>query len=538
MRNLRFVFIALCVFLGAAARAQEAKQSIDLPCKLTDYRIPDKKTIVIRCDGVLPVSLSVTNASLYRLQDESVVYPAEQDKVTGSFTSPWLKFGLTKDLQANQDYELRVSGTFDAIAPGTTGRPHDKFSAVRFRFSTRPDLAVVKAKGSNVQELSSHFAITLVQPAKLIENGKTKRRFDLQLLNDPNDYDAVGVIKLVQRPSSLDQKLDLQGVEDVFGRVSKVKPAKPAAPGSSPGFSPNNAKPPTTPSSKDSASWYFNFLHQAGVGIKPSWIANIKAAPTVGGLPHGFVIAPALNVDVGQGQVGQTKTNDLINPKLGASRLTWLPAGILEAFNFNNSWSYETNRAGSKKNMLFDDDTRIYLKGLENTKAQRTRDMFLKKRAIDPTALPQDAAKALYGYSIQLYAGAEIGASITDNTVKSSDKSSQVVVHGYDIRRFRSHASATLEVSKFTITVSAFARRLFSTETLTRENNTVQPSGKVTKTIVLDPVSGWRGNGECSISFALDAAGHYSLNTDYKLGGQPPNFDRANVVQSGLLIKF
>lgn len=43
---------------------------------------------------------------------------------------------------------------------------------------------------------------------------------------------------------------------------------------------------------------------------------------------------------------------------------------------------------------------------------------------------------------------------------------------------------------------------------------------------------------QVSLSYAFDPAGHYSVDTAYKVGSQPPNFDRVNLVQSGILIRF
>lgn len=523
----------LALVLGVAAPllllAQPKPATVEFPCKLTDYRIPQPNTVAVRCDGVSITNFTADTA-LYKLQDESVVYPAVQSiEKAGSgpdASAFWLKFSLNQSLQPGQDYELRFSGSYQIQRPGNDTPVIEHFSATRFRFSTRPDLAVRSVKGRPGQKLSSHFAMQVSAGAKLIDHSNNNAEYRLEAASpDPNDYDAMGQILLVPAPSSLGQKIEVQGIADVFGQTPLVKTSKPAP-------------PPAAPKSKDAAAWYFNFAHQAGVGITPSWIANIKVAPVLGGLPAGFFIAPSLNVDVGQGQVGQTKTNDLINPKLGVTRLVRTQAAILEAVRFASALSYETNRKSDKRNILFDGDSRIYFKALENTKAQRSQDAFLKARLQDLKILPQDVPKARFGYSIQLFLGIEIGSSLTDNTVKSSDKSSQVTVPQYAIRRLRPHFSDTFEFWNFTVSVSVYPRYLFSAENVTRENDTPQPNGKSKKTIVLHRASGWRPYGECSINYALDPAGHYAINTIYKLGSQPPNFDRANVFQSGILIRF
>src|ERR1035438_1076149 len=89
-----------------------------------------------------------------------------------------------------------------------------------------------------------------------------------------------------------------------------------------------------------------------------------------------------------------------------------------------------------------------------------------------------------------------------------------------------------------TLSISVFPRYLFTPENVTRETTTLLASGKTNQTIFLTTASGWRPYGECTLSYAFDPAGHYSVNTAYKAGSQPPNFDRVNLVQSGILIRF
>ena len=536
MRSLLVIAIALAaVPLAVLAQPakQEAKQSTDLPCKLTDYRVvrsdaqkpPD--TVAVLCDGSRLADFAAT-AVLYVLQDESVVIPAVE---TANMQGPtarsgfWLVFRFKNSLKAGQDYELRLSGTY---ARPTNPNVMEKFSGTRFRFSTRPDLSVAKTPGRDGVYLTSHFEMQVSDHAKLIDKSHNKE-YKLEAIPiEPDEYDARGQILIPNGPSTpgeLGPKLELQGVTDAFGQVPEVKPPK-AAP------------PPAAPKSKDAAAWYFNFMHQAGVGLTPSWIADIKMAPVFSMLPGGFFLTPSLDVDVGQGQVGQTKTNDLINPKLGATRLVRTGNRTLQAMRFTPSFSYETDRAGDKRNGLFDGDWRLYFSGLNNTKAERTEDALMRARLLDPKALPQDVPKAKFGYDIQIYVGTELGGSFTDNTAKSSDKSTSVLVPMYDIRRIRPHLATTFEFGNLTLSISLFPRYLFAKEFVTRETTTVQASGKRNQTIYLSTVSGWRPYGECTLSWAFDPAGHYSVNVAYKVGSQPPNFDRVNLVQSGILIRF
>jgi len=514
---------------------KEARQSTDLPCKLTDYRIvqSDEKRppdiVAVLCDG-LPLGDFAATAVLSMLQDESVARPEiETVHVEGpaAKSGNWLIFRLTHALKGGQDYQLQLSGTYARINRSDV---MERFSGIRFRFSTRPDMAAAKTPGRDSVYLTSHFEVHVSDTAKLIDTIHGKE-FKLQANPvDPNeiDYDVIGTIEILNSPSSpgeLGSKLKLEGVSDAFGPITVVKPVKPAP-------------PPVAPKNKDDAAWYFNFLHQAGAGITPTWIANIKVAPVFSVLPGGFFLTPVFNVDVGQGQVGQTKTNDLINPKLGATRLVRTRNRTLQAMRFTPSFSYETDRAGDKRNGLFDGDWRFYMGGLHNPKADRTQEAFRRARLKDKEALPQDVPKAEFGYDVQIYLGTEIGGSFMDNTAKSSDKSSSVLVPMYPIRRLRPHLASTFEFGNLTLNISVFPRYLFTTEYVTRETATPQSNGKTKQTIYLSTVSGWRPYGECALSYALDPAGHYSVNTAYKVGSQPPNFDRVSLVQSGVLIRF
>jgi len=506
--------------------AQINGAEVDFPCQLTDYRILQPNEIMVRCDGV-NINNFAAEASLYRLLDESVVYPAV---ATGSGSGPvagypfWLKFLFPEPLAHTQDYELRFSGSYKIKRPGRADWVTEFFKPTRFRFTTRPELAVAKTPGPNEQYLSGHSAVQLSAGAKLVDktNGQ---EYDLQLASsDPADPDAAGQLVLNPAPSTLGQKLEVRGVTDIFNQKLTVKPAK-AAP------------PPTAPKTKEAANWNFNVLHQMGEGIKPTWIVDVKIAPVLGGLPGRFYITPSLIVDTGNGKVGETKTNDIINPKFGVSRLV-RTNGIFNGIKFSPSISYETNRERDKRNLLFDGNTRIYITGLENTKAQRSQDAFMRARLLNPTVLPQDVPEARFGYSVKLFFGTELGKALTDNEAKSSDKSSSVIVPKYGIRRFRPQFSSSLEFWRLTTSLSVYPRFLFSTENVTREMDTLQPDGSVKKTIFLHTVSGWRPYGELSVSYSFDPAGHYAATSVYKFGSQPPNFDHTNVVLSGVVVRF
>jgi hypothetical protein len=527
---------------------QEDKRPADLPCKLTDYRVlhaqnpPD--TVAALCYGP-PLADFTATARLFLMNDKTMAVQAiETVKVQGPAAEKgnWLVFPFTHSLEAGQHYELRLTGTYSRTQPagagpgGGTPKVPESFADVALTFRTDTSLTVAKATGrGDAAILTSNMEMKVSPNAKLTDTVKNKVYKLTTRPIDPNDidYDSIGLIFIEGSPTTdkLGTKLAIEGVTDAFGQeVSKVVPAKPGTPAAA-------------PKSKDDAAYYFNFLHQAGVGITPTWIADVKVAPVLKALPGELVPTPVLNVDVGQGQVGQTKTNDLINPKLGLARFVETQNKTLQAMNFTTSFAYETNRAGDRRNGLFDGDWRFYFGGLSDPMAKRTTEALqaATKRAaqVNPYAKisPEEVPKAKFGYDIQIYVGTELGGSFTNDTDKSSDKSTSVLVPMYAIRRLRPHVAATFEFGRFTWSISAFPRYLFAKEFVTREVAVVT-SGKTKQTIYLSTVSGWRPYGECTLSYSIDPAGHYSVNVAYKVGSQPPNFDRVNLVQSGILIRF
>jgi hypothetical protein len=526
------IILALTVLLAAAVSysiSAHPGSDDEFGGKLTDYRIKDAHTILVRCDAVRILTLNATKVELFRIKDEIVVNPsvaqtsARYDSGSANGTDPsFLEFTFSQySFEPGEDYELRFSGVYQ----NGTGGVDIKFKSALLRFSTASNFAVVPNLGQQTFRLFSRVALGTFTNARLVEKS-TNRTFGLQAAGSQNDFDTMGNALIVPAPNSIDpRQLAVSGISDIFGNTPGVKPAKPIA-------------PPSAPKDKDASAWYFNFLHQAGVGAKPTWIVNAKIAPLFGGLPGGYFLAPSLDVDIGQGQVGKTKTNDIINPKIGITRLVRTRAGVLENLQFTPAFSYETNRKFHKRNAMFDGELRFYFRNFQNTRGERSLDAFLRERLKNKKILPQDVPKAFFGYSIKTFLGTEIGRALTANDVKSSDKTSQVAVPKYGIRRLRPRVSATFEFQRVTATISFVPRYLFSDENVTREVDTPQPGGKITKTIILGTVSGWRPYAEFSLSYAIDPLGHYSINTIYKRGSQPPNFDRTNTVQSGILVRF
>jgi hypothetical protein len=112
------------------------------------------------------------------------------------------------------------------------------------------------------------------------------------------------------------------------------------------------------------------------------------------------------------------------------------------------------------------------------------------------------------------------------------------VVPGYTIARLRPRAVSTLEWKAVTINLSVIPRYLFTKENVTREILVTQAAGTANRQIYLATASGWRPYAEIGVNVALDQAGHFAVGTTYKAGSPPVNFQKVNLFQSGLLVRF
>src|SRR5438093_1073743 len=113
---LVITIILSCVYSGAVYSASDDA----FAGKLTDYRIKDQHTIVVRCDAVRIVSMSASTAQLFKVKDEIVVYPhiaqtsMKYDSPPANGTDPsYLEFKFSQySFEPGEDYELRFSGSY------------------------------------------------------------------------------------------------------------------------------------------------------------------------------------------------------------------------------------------------------------------------------------------------------------------------------------------------------------------------------------------------------------------------------------------
>ena len=287
------------------------------------------------------------------------------------------------------------------------------------------------------------------------------------------------------------------------------------------------------PKTKDDSLLYLKFDHQAGPGSKPGYAVEAKIAPDLGPpMWGGFVWQPALNMDIGAGTVSNVKVNDTIIPSLGVTTLHRFESRTLEAIRITPAISFETNKEGNKKNLLYDQDFQFVVGFLESSRlvrAWRNYNVLKAQPGNEDLKFSNDFAD--WGAGLKLFVGSEIGGALESQAVMASKSANTVLVPTYNVARIRPRLSGYFEYRRINLTVSVLPRFLFATEFAT-------PESTDGKTIRLVPESGFKPYGETSLSIGLDASGHVSFTTTYKLGSQPPTYQSVNIVQTGLLIKY
>jgi len=246
----------------------------------------------------------------------------------------------------------------------------------------------------------------------------------------------------------------------------------------------------------------------------------------------GFVWQPALNMDIGAGTVSNVKVNDTIIPSLGVTTLHRFESRTLEAIRITPAISFETNKEGNKKNLLYDQDFQFVVGFLESSRlvrAWRNYNVLKAQPGNEDLKFSNDFAD--WGAGLKLFVGSEIGGALESQAVMASKSANTVLVPTYNVARIRPRLSGYFEYRRINLTVSVLPRFLFATEFAT-------PESTDGKTIRLVPESGFKPYGETSLSIGLDASGHVSFTTTYKLGSQPPTYQSVNIVQTGLLIKY
>jgi hypothetical protein len=553
--------LALAMLLfGRAVCAQNAP--VSLPCDAKDlakgvdaYRVVTPQVLYVNC-GRTNLLQFETRATLYAGigGDRKAV-----DGVTVSVhlfqrEDPWLLIAFVRSaggpaLEKGKDYELDLAPDQQStIVVQVNGHPASMvgpFEKLTIGFSTKAGATI---KPSGISSLGATFEIyssIALQPfeangPQFAEISALKTRINHKTKTMPvgttvpqcapagpcpapppseDNPETFGRARLFLTSDHLHQPkatLEVQGLQDCFGDPLKIQ---------------NDVTLGAVPKTKDESMWYLKVDHQAGPGSKPGYAIEAKIAPDLGRPTFGgFTWRPALNMDIGAGTVTNVKVNDTIIPSVGLTQLFRRESRGLEAVRVTPAVSFETNKEFNKKNLLYDQDFKFFVGPLTSSRLVRAWRNFTELKQKNPD-LKFSNELANWGAGIQLFAGSELGGALATQTVKASKSASTVSVPTYAVARIRPKIAAYAEYKRINLTFTVAPRYLFTTEYTTRESS----DGK---TIRLVPVSGFHPYGEASVNLGLDESGHIAFSTTYKLGAQPPTFQRTNIVQTGLLLKY
>ncbi len=533
----RSFLLCLC---AAAVHAQPAPletqpEPAKFPCRIADYRIMGKSDLLLYCDPrvVGTLKFDVTISELDDLGE-----PISGSGRSAQFVKPeddyrWATVRISRVLESRKSYRLYT-------LPMYSNKP---YVVTTFDFDTKPSASIepiVDVSHSSFADRRKHFA--LLSKVALDEtsfpNGNLRDEFAKKTIPStfcPLEFAAktllaVGVARIdadLSGLKSLSTRVVLSGIRNVFGEVVEVS-AKQLI------------QVPGAPADKDSAEAYFKFLNQSGSG-KPGWAADVKFAPQVAGIGQGFYLTPVnATADLGFGVIPGNKTTDMV--KIGTGITGYIPSASMQ---LTPQASFETDRHGHHQNILADFDVQYFGPKWIQTIKSKNEEALAKNafESINGGGKPPDTASILtaeFGFLFQLFTGTELGGARSADTAKSSDKATSVTIPTYGIARLRPKVSMTLEYKRLSFTLSATPRYLFRTENVTRESNVPSPSdpSKSIAQIRLSQVKGFKPFAEAGIAYALDREGHYAFSVAYKLGSLPPNFDRVNTVQTGLVVKF
>jgi len=474
------------------------------------------------------------------------------------------------DLQHNKNYVLKiVPSNISSVVPPEPGPGAEGWAPLYVSFSTKA--TTVLTNGKDPAETGSEFVLTsdigfaaCAQQKPTIEeilpllkakpHPAVLRRSSLGLpderdtptascqLPEPDpqtgrpqfNLPRIGQAFLTLRGDRFNQakaQLNVRGVYDVFGQEISIPKEK------------QKIALKDLPKGKDDATYYLQFSNQAGPGAKPTWALDAKGAPLLGGEFLGFT--PTLNVlaNVGYGNVQSPNTITLGG---GLTQLFLIKNSTLQALRFAPTFNFETDRTFEKeRNLIFSPDLRVYLSFLNYKRDLRSRRAYLdaienKAQAEISKVDPDDPKfKKNWGFFTQLWVGMETGGSLIRPTVQTTDKTSSVLVPSYGIVRFHPKLQSNFELWRFTLDLNVTPRYIAETEFVGRVVSITNPITGAKKSVaILDSVQGWRGYGEVSLSLALDQSSHINLTTAYKRGSAPPSFNKVDVVQSGITLKY
>ncbi len=507
-RSLLFALL----LVGANARAST--------CKVLDYRIASAETIDIRCE-LPPDLIAPPSVKVYTLDTAGQRQASIDGTVSSTSGRDWFEVTLTKELSADTQYQLVDSS--GAASPLFAPYNFDTKAGGKITFVQRSDCA-----HGNLLRLQSNIALnssSLGAATYNVVDGRT------------------GTVPLGQPRGSNGDHLLIGRAENCLsitsdaGQVKDIKLAGVANIFNKPMTASGTFTAPKAPAGKSSATYYAKFDAQAGSGQKPGYTLESTVAPKLANLGHNIYFTLNGDADLGFVSADTSKVTDMI--KVGGGITHYFYKAATE---FEPGFQYETDRHGQHRNFLFDGNAQFFPKGWRRTIAEKNYEDYAKLVLSGKGAQikPSEVNNHHWGWQAEAFLGTEIGATLTNDSVKSSDKKTSVVLPAYDIARIRPKADGTLQYRRVSVTATATPRYLIPNENITREYP-IPASGNSSLTIqqiYVRPIDGWRVLGSTIFLWNLDPGGHFSWSVTYKVGSEPPNFNHVNQVETGLVIIY
>jgi hypothetical protein len=309
----------------------------------------------------------------------------------------------------------------------------------------------------------------------------------------------------------------LDGLLDIFGNKLSVDPK-------------SKFKSQKAPATKDASQLYLNMNYAGGVGSKPAWVADFKAAPQLGPLEKGFQISPLVTTDIGHNTISGITYTDTIDLGVSAARVFMPRSGVLQEILFTPGVTYETDREFDRDNLLATTDFRFNFAHLYSPQSTRSLQQFAKDLKNNPSLTPDQEPVPFWGYQLDFHLGTETGGSLTDTTVKATTGGRTQTLPAYSVARIVPQVHGLLQLGPVSFDCTGTERYLATTE-----NTVVQLQNNH---LLLEHVTGWKGYGALIATFKPDQTGHFALTLTYKNGFAPPKYQRVNTVQAGVLLIY
>ena len=539
---------SLFVLLLSSGSALHAQTAAAL-CTPSDYKIVSLAIIAIQCDE--DVSHLVGEAQLLDPASgpgKPVVSSIPVAPYKGA--SQWLTIDLGAGsppvpggpLQLGKKYTLAVSLHPPGL-PSPPGTP--PFTSQIETNSTVAVAPAIALSSKNKFEFVSHFAykagpgsLCTLQVEDFTGRTQTIKAHDCRVpapVADPTRVTVTDLHRIASSPEDLGSfiltldnankdtqqiPVGVTNLEDFTGKPVKLD-------------SKSQLVPERAPASKDASNYYVNFNYAAGKGAKPGWVLDGKVAPILGKLYHGYQISPSAFADVGQNQVGSLKYTDIID--FGGSLVhMYRPSNFLQGFLVSPGITYETDQEFDRHNLLATPDFRYNFVGLYNPRQRRSLNKFSRELEIAEGNkilwTRANSRPAFFGYVLDFHTGFELGGALKDTVVKASSGKATLPLSSYNIARIVPQVHGLLELGRFSIDATGYARYLTTVENTVLEH----PD----HTLSLKRLHGWNGYSVITGSWAFDPAGHFAFTVSYKDGFAPPKFNRVNTVQSGITLKY